>query len=327
MAESVHSTWIRLRAGKEFSRLLYPNPVCFLSTSKVSASSPATASSSAHHDNAVVTATTNVVGGFSEASYDNPKSGEYSHQHAGNVMVLSWLTPTNNSGRFMFSINKSRYSASLLAPPITDATISTQRYRTGVDFALSVPTRGMEQVILDTGSISGRFGSKFASDRVMESRNNSTNYGANDISSVDSISNRQRKKLKKQQLSAKGVPGLTPIPYCSISDQSSQQTSLFVIDGTVAHMKCRTYGIIASTMPCENQADSDAKLHTSNEDDVTQQTVIDHDHLLVMAEVIDAHVHPLYWDDKKLLFRPVTEEEPPYLTFLGSQTFGYVKSS
>jgi hypothetical protein len=31
-------------------------------------------------------------------------------------MVLSWLTPTNNQGRFAFSINKSRYSASLLAP-------------------------------------------------------------------------------------------------------------------------------------------------------------------------------------------------------------------
>jgi hypothetical protein len=35
---------------------------------------------------------------------------------SNNVMLLSWLTPTNNQGRFAFSINKSRYSASLLAP-------------------------------------------------------------------------------------------------------------------------------------------------------------------------------------------------------------------
>jgi hypothetical protein len=319
MAESdLHSTWIRLRTGKEFSRMLYPNPVCFLSTWKVSASSPATASSSAHHDNAVVTA----VGS------DNTRSGEYSQlQHAGNAMVLSWLTPTNNSGRFMFSINKSRYSASLLAPPMTDATTSTQRYRTGVEFTLSVPTRGMEQVILDTGSISGRFGSKFALERVADSRNHSNNNEVNDTFSVDSISNRKRKKQKMQQLSATGVPGLTPIPYCSATDQMSPQTSLFVIDGTVAFMKCRTYGINGSTMPGENQAESDARLHTGNEDDVTQQAIIDHDHLLVMAEVVDAHVHRLYWDDKKLLFRPVTEDVPPYLTFLGSQTFGYMKTS
>ena len=174
MAESdLHSTWIRLRTGKEFSRMLYPNPVCFLSTWKVSASSPATASSSAHHDNAVVTA----VGS------DNTRSGEYSQlQHAGNAMVLSWLTPTNNSGRFMFSINKSRYSASLLAPSITDITTSAQRYRAGVEFTLSVPTRGMEQKIIDTGSISGRFGSKFALERGAESQNHSANNELQNIS-------------------------------------------------------------------------------------------------------------------------------------------------
>ena len=54
--------------------------------------------------------------------------------------------------------------------------------------------------------------------------------------------------------------------------------------------------------------------------------IIDDDHLLIMAEVTDAYVHPSYWDDMKKLFRPVSKEVPPYLKFFGSQTFGYVTS-
>lgn len=54
--------------------------------------------------------------------------------------------------------------------------------------------------------------------------------------------------------------------------------------------------------------------------------VIDDDHLLIMAEVIDAYIHPSYWDEKKQLFRPRSSAVPPHLKFFGSQTFGYVTS-
>jgi hypothetical protein len=252
----------------------------------------------------------------------------YNTPSLGNVMVLSWITPTNNSGRFIFSINKARYTASSLAPTMTESTTASgsrsstidntnDYYQTGIEFILSVPTRDMEQVILDTGSISGRCGSKFSSERVDNRKNCSKKEITNDDATT---SNRKRKKLKKQQLSAQGVVGLTPIPYCDFLDTSSRQTSLFAITGTVAHLKCRTYGVIGS------QILSDERLYNTD-DDKTSPPIIDHNHLLVMAEVLDAHVHPLYWDEKKLIFCPISVEVPPYLTFLGSQTFGYVTTS
>jgi flavin reductase (DIM6/NTAB) family NADH-FMN oxidoreductase RutF len=320
-------TWIRLRTGKEFSRLLYPNPVCFLSTTHISTSSVASAASTAHPDKD--------ASGFGKV--DEVTTSDWRSQqlmNIGNVMVLSWLTPTNNSGRFMFSIHKSRFTASLLAPPITAVTTeantttdhSMNNFITGVEFALSVPTRGMEQIILDTGSLSGRFGSKFSSERGMDRQNQLTTNAPNDIGSVDTISNRKRKKLKRQRLSSQGVAGLKPIPYCDVSDPLSSKTSLFVIAGSVAYMKCRTYGIIGSPVSDKIQAMSDARLQNDGDVLDTHKPIIDHDHLLVMAEVVDALVHPSYWDDKKLLFRPTTDDKPPYLTFLGAQTFGYVKS-
>ena len=151
MVHEDRSQWVQLKSGKEFSRLLYPSPVCLLSTT----------------------------------------SGEKNNSDVkeDNVMVLSWLTPTNNEGRFMFSINKSRYSALLLVPSLSDITITTadercskkrsysktetdtkggsniyaNNYQVGIEFALSIPVQGMEQMVLDIGSISGRFGTKFPS--------------------------------------------------------------------------------------------------------------------------------------------------------------------
>lgn len=58
-----------------------------------------------------------------------------------NVMVLSWLTPVNNRGVFVFSINKKRHSLKNLK--------QTRR------FCLAVPVEGMEQILIDIGSCTG----------------------------------------------------------------------------------------------------------------------------------------------------------------------------
>ena len=292
--DSDSSHWIHLQKGREFSRVLYPNPVCFLST----------------------------INTNNDGVVENTRS---------NVMTLSWITPTNNSGRFMFSINKNRYSASLLAPPAEerhqkrkhaqtkssddepehDAEHDANNYQAGIEFALSVPVQGMEQVVLDVGSISGRVGSKFPSSR--DSEHGVANEETN-------LSNRKRKKLRMEQLSLHGVDGLIPVPLGGPTPDTSSGLSsappLFAIKGTVAHLKCRTYAVIGSSKSEGETADSAncAEAH------------IDHDHLLVMAKVIDGYVHPSYWDDKKFMFRPLSKDVPPYLTFFGSQTFGYVVS-
>ena len=232
-----------------------------------------------------------------------------------NVMVLSWLTPTNNQGRFMFSINKCRHSTLLLCQNSSD---DENSFQTGIEFTLSVPVRGMEKLILDVGSISGRFGSKFPSS-AGDRENDATNE-INGIAPTTNLSNRQRKKQKKQQLSLHGVTGLIPVPLgsshpCPQSEMSP--SSLFAIKGTVAHLKCRTYAVIGTPTVADTLTESKDRNNggkagretaDSIECDDTIPPVIDHEHLLVMAEVIDAYVHPSYWDVNKLLFRPLSTD-------------------
>ena len=57
-----------------------------------------------------------------------------------------------------------------------------------------------------------------------------------------------------------------------------------------------------------------------------EEAVIDDDHYLILGEVTRAFVHCSCWDAAKNFFRP-DDQSPPYLTFLGSQTFGYVVAS
>ena len=295
MVHEYGSQWVQLKSGKEFSRLLYPNPVCLLSATE--------------RNN-------------SDVKEDN-------------VMVLSWLTPTNNEGRFMFSINKSRYSASLLAPSLSDTNITTadercsekrsysqtetdakggsniyaNNYQVGIEFTLSIPVQGMEQMVLPSTKQS--------------KQDSSTIDEMHDYTQIEQLSNRQRKKQRKQQLSLHGVEGLVRVPlgYSEKNHDTESQSSLFAIKGTNAHLKCRTYAVIGSTMDESIKERVDV-----SEENGTLPSIIDDNHLLIMAEVTDAYVHQSYWDDKKLIFRPLSSDIPPYLTFFGSQTFGYVTS-
>jgi flavin reductase (DIM6/NTAB) family NADH-FMN oxidoreductase RutF len=260
-ANDTSPKWIHLLDKKDFSRLLYPNPVCFLST-------------------------LSTKDGSSDAS-----------KRRANVMVLSWLTATNNSGRFMFSINRSRHSATNVVP-IDE---SSGKARTGVDFVLSIPVQGMEQLVLDVGGTSGKWGSKFVAD-----------HNQNDAEPADvdltSMSNRQKKKLKRMRL-AKGIPNLeaVPIGHSDAYASAREKNLLFAINGTCSHIHCRTCAIL------EEPASS-------------ATGIVDEEHFLVIAEVIDAHVHSSYWDATKKQFRPMRDDVPPYLTFFGAQTFGYIRN-
>ena len=83
--------------AKHYSRLLYPNPVCFLTT--------------------------------------------WSPVCSVNVMTISWLTPIDNDGHFICSVNQRRHTARVLAAqPI---------------FTLSVAVSGHEALLRKVGSCSG----------------------------------------------------------------------------------------------------------------------------------------------------------------------------
>lgn len=292
--------WIHLNTGKAFSRLLYTNPVCFVCTR------------------------------CAQTTFDSMSTS----CAKDNVMVLSWLTATNNEGRFIFSIHKSRYSASLLAPPTVDNTDRirsekdtdnncnhTNNFQVGIEFTLSVPIKGLEQVVLDVGLISGRYGSKYPADKH---NNNDNDVKNEEDTNIETLSNRQRKRQRVQQLTTNGVPGLVAVPFGNVNEAS--QSSLFAIKGTVAHLKCKTYAVMGSSIGEEDDERSRHGNEKRQSDDKIHSPIIDDDHLLIMAEVTDAHVHSSYWDDKKQLFRPQSSEVLPYLKFFGSQTFGYVTS-
>jgi hypothetical protein len=62
------------------------------------------------------------------------------------------------------------------------------------------------------------------------------------------------------------------------SDPSVSCSTLFAIDGTVAHIICRTNQQI--------------------------ENVIDDDHMLILAQSLDAYVLDSYWNLSKNIFRP-----------------------
>ena len=60
-----------------------------------------------------------------------------------NAMVISWLTPIDNSGRFVFAINKKRFTTTLLL----------QKHNK--QFVLSIPVEGMVSLLKKIGSTHG----------------------------------------------------------------------------------------------------------------------------------------------------------------------------
>jgi flavin reductase (DIM6/NTAB) family NADH-FMN oxidoreductase RutF len=92
--------------------------------------------------------------------------------------------------------------------------------------------------------------------------------------------------------------------HASSSSLYHESSSIFAIDGTVAHMVCQT------TKKSYHPAFGMEK-----------------DHIVIIAQITDAYVLDSYWDSSKNIFRPQPPPHAPYSTFLGSQEFGHVMSS
>lgn len=271
--------WFHLKSKKEVSRLLYTNPVCLLCTRNTGDPEEESSSSS-----------------------PTTTSGE------ANVMVISWLTATNNEGDFIMSINKRRHTARNLSCSATST-----------EFTLSIPVKSMEDIVLNIGSTSGRVSSKFGSceNDAMTTQDQEPNPS------------KMSKRQWKRQRFLNGIPGLLPTKLgqsaSSHATTGDTPTFPFAIQGTVAHLRCTTIKVL--------------------------EDIIDEQHLLVTAKVIEAFCDPRYWDSEKNLFLPVALAQPapappktprrtsrsdnspgddegeppqPHLKFFGAQTFGYV---
>jgi flavin reductase (DIM6/NTAB) family NADH-FMN oxidoreductase RutF len=329
MTETNDSDWIELTEGKQFSRLLYTNPVCFLCTSSSSTECGSVDNGDANDEQSPPTTTTTLPATTSNATQDPSKSNRSAASQ--NVMVLSWLTATNNNGRFIFSLNRRRHSSNLLKSSLSSSlSVSSQ-------FTLSVPVQGMEELVRSVGSVSGRFGSKFPADYDVGSASSPSTCAPG-----PPMSKRQRKKAPRFPT---GIPHLERV---SMGDPDHHQTansgmdsnnhgndsshanshshSCFAIQGTVAQLVCRVYRVMSSS-PLSVSLDPTNEALPSTETDNSDTSIIDDDHDLFLAEVIRARVRPDYFDVTHNLFRPATADTLPYLTFFGSQTFGYVVSS
>jgi flavin reductase (DIM6/NTAB) family NADH-FMN oxidoreductase RutF len=296
---------IKLTDKKSYSRLVYPNPVCFLSSLN-------------HH-------------GASDSA---------------NVMVLSWLMPTNNYGGFAFTMHKSRHSATnLFTEP-------------GQQFVLSVPTVFQKKTVLEVGKCSGKRINKFdgkisgletihigklnkdsiaptseeikieiaekdrwlyqyeisggkqmrtsildqtkglnkfaalnESESESEEEQEVANKNANDAGEV--VHEDSDSEDDEEMEDTSNVKKLSDIEYNSANSIPINDTA---IANTVARMKCRV---------------------------VSYTDASDPGHYLVLAQIEDAFVHPLYWQQGHC-FVGASDVLPPCLSFLGSQRFGLI---
>jgi len=377
-------SWIHLGdaahedGGKSFSRILYVNPVCFLTTverkgranvSTASTRSSGIASLDSHNS-------TGIAGDNKQDQDEEEDVGHSSSNSSSdrkNVMVVSWLTAINNKGGFIMSINKRRHTASILTSPHPRRRMGIEEKSEDVKvkgdeglsgnikdngknpiFVLCVPVKGMEELVLNCGKTSGRWGrSKFPRDY----HHNHHDQGLKEdvLSTVkrdtgnSNSSSTNLKKRKKKYKFDHGIEGLEAIQFGGMDqrqpslntgllpeadgdgdvspssfklDDDGSQENCFAIRGTVAHLKCRVQNIIT-----EGNDISHGSCRT-----------IEDDHHIIHAQVIDGYVRSDYWDAEKKQFRPTRRLEssgnfpgrgqtlppPPYMTFLGSQTFGYV---
>lgn len=205
-----NSDVVELKRG-QFSRMLYTNPVCLL---------------------------TSCASDFTR-----------------NIMTISWLTPIDNRGRFICSINKRRHSAT---------GVLAHRH-----FVLNVPTADLAGTVLKVGGCTG--------------------------ANVDKIESFPQLRCCE--------PGWKPLEdWPPLSPTTGKpDPPAFALAPCVAHIVAQVVNDL-SHHSCQNE------------------------HHILECEILKGYVKSSHWDKKGQL-KPGAcgaGTAPPYLTFFGSQTFGYV---
>uniref|UniRef100_K3X1J9 Uncharacterized protein n=1 Tax=Globisporangium ultimum (strain ATCC 200006 / CBS 805.95 / DAOM BR144) TaxID=431595 RepID=K3X1J9_GLOUD len=229
---STHAAWVPVEKSM-LSRVLYPNPVCLLSVRRLT---------------------------------DGDENDEDHGKRQANVMTITWLTPINNQGGFLCSLNCNRYTAKYLQTP-------------GSIFVLNVPVRGMEELVLAIGGCSGANVDKFERLGIATCAPGGRTLTAAAPSDGVRAVKTKKQKLSKQELAKQ-----------AIADAASKCVAIL---GCAAHVLCRVETIQA-----------------------------DDGHYILRCTQMAAWCREDYWNGKN--FIPKSPSSEPYLTFLGSQVFGYV---
>ncbi|TYZ58366.1 hypothetical protein PybrP1_004960 [[Pythium] brassicae (nom. inval.)] len=146
-------------------------------------------------------------------------------QCRANVMTITWLTPVNNQGGFICSVNCNRYTASFVSSP-------------GALFVLNVPVRGMEELVLAIGGCSGANVDKFTELGIVTCA-----PGSNDASVLDTSRSRSAADVDAD-CGEVGVPTNSKKPKLSRQEVARQvvddaAAKSVAIRGCAAHVICR----------------------------------------------------------------------------------------
>jgi flavin reductase (DIM6/NTAB) family NADH-FMN oxidoreductase RutF len=201
-----------------------------------------------------------------------------------NVMTISWLTAANNAGGLVCVINKARFSANAL--------MATKK------FTLSVATEQHKEALVSIGKVSGRSVSKL-----------DTISGLKLGKAWDGGSNASASSSKK------GAGGV----FANFNDDSSDDEEKEVEEeGKPKSDADSSNGTPGYPAPIKGTA-AQLCCHV-----LTIGDAADPSHHLVVAQVMYARVANRYFDGKLFVSRKLEGEPapPPYLSFLGSQTFG-----
>jgi flavin reductase (DIM6/NTAB) family NADH-FMN oxidoreductase RutF len=234
-----------------------------------------------------------------------------------NIMTISWLTPTNNIGGFMCSMNANRCTARRFVRQAGDR------------FVLSVPVRGMEDLVRAIGSCSGD------DTTASSSSSSSASSSSAEVEDVDisastassstaaaamSVDTKIVNKIERLNINICRPSSLAPVSAPSFSSSSSSSASaasssslsstsdsendesldLFGVRGCCAFLVCSVQKAVLS---------SDAEPLVAGQN-------------ILICQVERAYVHKGYWAGANFL--PTNKSLPPYLKFLGHGNFAHV---
>eukprot|EP01047_Picozoa_sp_COSAG01_P020048 COSAG01_NODE_1133_length_11566_cov_25.815819_8_plen_432_part_00 len=242
---------VHIQEKQMLSRLMYPNPVCMLTTP--------------HH----------------------------SDTGCGNVMTISWLTPLNNFGLLLLSVNAKRHSATKL--------------RACANFVLNVPAANMQDTVLAIGKKSGRDGDKIASLAIRLCRPGW--HQLEHSKPMEAAPPNPFAMLCVPQYVPYRPQCLTLCPYVAREDDNEEDSG--------ADTDAETGATESSVSPTGPIAIDTAVCHVTCSVESMEEV---EGHWLVRAQMDNGYVRRRYWNGKQFCARGGA---PPFLTFLGSQRFGY----
>jgi flavin reductase (DIM6/NTAB) family NADH-FMN oxidoreductase RutF len=322
------------------ARLLFPNPACALVTPNAA---PASSSGEPLQP--------------PPASPPAP-SLEYDPR-AFNAMTVTWLSPVDNHGHFVMSLNSGRHSAGNLM----------RAGAAGGRFTLSPAVAGQEPLLLALGSCSGREPLPAAADSgpVPAGRGKGAGRGGvNADVGRDKVARCGLALVRPGSVAAAAAstaasadvvmsssgPGRPRASTASSADATTQLHAVPAAHGAAAHLVCRVVSVLMGAPPqalpppsaCTDDGDDagaggappppppaqpSAKRRALAAEDTSSSstataahhttTVPDIGHTLLLCRVDAGWVAPSYWHEGKLF--GALPPAPPLLAFAGSHTF------